>query len=177
MLSVLLGLTGWTLGSLIAPAVQGHPLPEDYPVWLAILFGPVGCLLRWRLGVLNYSLPRPYEWLPLGTLCANLLACMLDFGMAALLAKRGSQLTFVQASVVSALVTGCGGCLSTVSTWVAEVSVVEVTRFESLSFHPCTVPDSSQFVIHSNGFSGVGRWSGSLTCVANTRPLFSHPPP
>lgn len=125
VLAILLGLTGWTLGSLIAPSVQGLPTPSDSYIWLGILFGPFGCLLRWRLAVLNYSLPRPYHWLPLGTLCANLLACMLDFGMAALLAKRGAQLTAVQTSAVTALVLGVGGCLSTVSTWVAEVGHVQ----------------------------------------------------
>lgn len=47
--------------------------------WLAVLFGPFGCTLRWLLSKTNYTLPGEYNWLPVGTLAANMLACTINF--------------------------------------------------------------------------------------------------
>lgn len=47
--------------------------------WLAVLFGPFGCTLRWALSKTNYRLPGKWNWLPVGTLAANMLACLIDY--------------------------------------------------------------------------------------------------
>jgi len=47
--------------------------------WLAILFGPLGCTLRWLLSKTNYKLPGSWNWLPIGTFSANMLACLVDY--------------------------------------------------------------------------------------------------
>lgn len=59
-------------------------------IWFALLFGPFGCILRWRLAVFNGTISGGLggriracapPWLPLGTLLANEIACLLDFAM------------------------------------------------------------------------------------------------
>ena len=47
--------------------------------WLAILFGPFGCTLRWVLSKSNYKLPGSWKWLPIGTFAANMLGCTIDY--------------------------------------------------------------------------------------------------
>ena len=65
-----------------------------------------------------------------GTLVANVVACVADF-VAAVLSVRGGlalgsagypSLMLLLDQPLRATVTGFGGCLSTVSTWVVEVS-------------------------------------------------------
>lgn len=57
----------------------------------------------------------------MGTLAANMLGTAIDFGLQALLTKRGPSLGYWGGLVVSALQTGLCGALTTVSTLVAEV--------------------------------------------------------
>ena len=45
-------------------------------IWMSILLGPVGCLLRWQLGK-NFN--GKFGWFPWGTWAANVGACLLDF--------------------------------------------------------------------------------------------------
>ena len=59
--------------------------------------------------------------LPWGTWTANQLACLLDFALAALLLRGGSQLSEAAVHIVHAVILGVGGCLSTVSTGVVEL--------------------------------------------------------
>ena len=49
--------------------------------WLAVLFGPFGCTLRWLLSKYNYKLPGHWKWLPAGTLAANMIACLVDYAV------------------------------------------------------------------------------------------------
>ena len=48
--------------------------------WFAILLGPFGATLRWKLVTLHGKLPG-WRWFPLGTFVANILACCIDFGL------------------------------------------------------------------------------------------------
>lgn len=47
--------------------------------WLAVLFGPFGCTLRWLLSKYNYKLHGHWKWLPVGTFAANMIACIVDY--------------------------------------------------------------------------------------------------
>jgi fluoride ion exporter CrcB/FEX len=105
-----------SLGTLYNP---GEPFALEV-MWWSILFGPLGCYLRYYLSRYNGVLHGSWKWLPLGTFAANVGACVLDFTMKAVGVRV--PLGTLQAAVVSAVVTGVGGCLSTVSTWVVEVS-------------------------------------------------------
>ena len=85
-----------------------------------MLLGPVGCLLRWRLSPLNYSLPGRARFLPAGTLAANCLGCAASFMCASLLDRVGPGPWGGVA--LRAVQVGFAGALSTVSTLTAEAA-------------------------------------------------------
>lgn len=88
-------------------------------LWFSALFGPFGCVLRWYLSRLNYSLKGYWVWLPFGTLVANLLGCCIDFALLAIQAEV--TLSYWPSLAISAIITGFVGSLTTVSTLVAEI--------------------------------------------------------
>jgi fluoride ion exporter CrcB/FEX len=88
-------------------------------VFLAVLFGPFGCLLRWRLSHANGKLPGKWAWFPAGTYAANTAACAIDFVMAAIALRV--PLRRQSAEVLQAVIVGISAALSTVSTWAVEV--------------------------------------------------------
>jgi fluoride ion exporter CrcB/FEX len=69
-------------------------------------------------------------WLPLGTLLANQIACLVDFAMQSIIVRVGDTRTHVQLSMAVAAVLGFSGCLSTVSTWVVELQKLALQRPE-----------------------------------------------
>lgn len=89
--------------------------------WLSLLMAPFGVALRWQLGVrLNgAAFLGDYKWLPLGTLAANALACLIDGAcMGVLYHSQQSDWHF---TALKAVIVGFNGALSTVSTFVVEV--------------------------------------------------------
>ncbi|CAL5222003.1 g4291 [Coccomyxa viridis] len=91
--------------------------------WLAVLFGPIGCTLRWALSFLNFKLSGEWNWLPVGTLAANMLACTVNFLIGGTSSRIG-KLTPWSTLVTYSIRTGFSGALSTVSTYAAEVHVL-----------------------------------------------------
>lgn len=87
--------------------------------WLAVLFAPVGCILRWRLADLNNKCPGSLSWLPAGTLCANGLACTVDYVLEVIIMRV--VLASAEKAVVLGVIAGVSGSLSTVSTLMIEV--------------------------------------------------------
>ncbi|PWA03414.1 hypothetical protein BB558_000419, partial [Smittium angustum] len=84
---------------------------------VALAFGPPGAVLRWKLSSLNGK----YKSVPAGTLTANLLAVLI------LSVATGIRMTFpIKKSVCLLLNFGIGtgfcGCLSTISTFINELS-------------------------------------------------------
>jgi len=82
--------------------------------FLHLAYAPAGALLRWYLSLYN-PLTAPF---PLFTLVANTLGCVFN-ALPGILAARVTD-GFGQMAV-SAIATGFGGCLSTVSTFVGEL--------------------------------------------------------
>uniref|UniRef100_A0A7S4VXX3 Fluoride ion transporter CrcB n=1 Tax=Ditylum brightwellii TaxID=49249 RepID=A0A7S4VXX3_9STRA len=87
---------------------------------LAALLAPPGAILRWQLSKLNgYNVNNPkWEWVPFGTLAANLIASIISALSSAI------ELRFEDDDLLKiwmgALRTGFAGSLSTVSTFAAE---------------------------------------------------------
>ena len=102
-----------------AAAIFGICWDSEVRFWrkfaAAVLLAPFGALARWQLSSLNGTL-----WLPIGTLCANLLACTISFAAQGV-DTRWSNLHSIYQLLLYALRTGLAGSLSTVSTWVVEV--------------------------------------------------------
>jgi fluoride ion exporter CrcB/FEX len=91
---------------------------------IATLLAPFGTILRWRLSRLNGSITNPrWEWFPIGTYTANMLASTLSCLLAALSVGTESQLAL---TFLNAISSGFAGSLSTVSTFVVEI--VELLR-------------------------------------------------
>lgn len=90
-------------------------------LWLGCLVGPVGVWARWYLARLNgqgLGKMGSLKWLPVGTLSANFLAACI---MAALSTISKAVNTKRCRIIVNGVQFGFLGCLSTVSTFVAEV--------------------------------------------------------
>lgn len=93
--------------------------------WFALLFAPFGCILRWLLSKLNTGSNRKIlPWFPLGTFLANMIACCIDFIIGGVTNKY--SLGYWPAVILPAIRVGYAGSLSTVSTFIAEVSITLV---------------------------------------------------
>jgi CrcB protein len=89
-------------------------------IWLAVLFAPLGCVARWLLAKLNYSLgDERIKWLPIGTLFANYAGAIADYVLAAVVIKVSPS--YWGSLVIGAVENGFCGCLTTVSTLIAEL--------------------------------------------------------
>ncbi|KAG0481268.1 hypothetical protein HPP92_012126 [Vanilla planifolia] len=96
-------------------------LADITTLWLGCLLGPVGVWVRWFLARLNgrgLGTNGSLQWLPIGTLLANFLAASL---MAALSTISKAVNTTRCGLIISGVQFGFLGCMSTVSTFVAEV--------------------------------------------------------
>ncbi|GAB4817231.1 hypothetical protein N2152v2_004277 [Parachlorella kessleri] len=117
--AALLGLLGMTAALAVGTALEtGHTWLRQ--IWIAILFGPLGCTLRWWLSRYNYKLHGSWSWFPIGTFVANMLATAIDFGLQCVFQRR-SNLSYAGHLLLPAVMTGFSGSLSTVSTFVTEV--------------------------------------------------------
>ncbi|GKV37660.1 hypothetical protein SLEP1_g45659 [Rubroshorea leprosula] len=93
-------------------------------LWLACLVGPVGVWIRWFLARLNgrgLGKAGILRWVPFGTLAANVSAACV---MAALATLKKAVNTRTCNTVVDGIQLGFLGCLSTVSTFIAEFNAM-----------------------------------------------------
>ncbi|KAJ2824606.1 hypothetical protein IWW50_003254 [Coemansia erecta] len=97
-------------------------------VSIALLFGPVGTMVRWRLAALNTKHIRCAFGLPLGTFTANVVGSLV-LAIVHIL-QTGVVVRPSQAScyVLQAVADGFCGCLTTISTFVAEIHVLSSRR-------------------------------------------------
>ena len=87
---------------------------------LSTLIAPTGSICRYYLSRLNGIIKaRRWEWVPLGTLLANLIACVVSALAVALnISDNRNEIGHLWLSAIKG---GFAGCLSTVSTFAAEV--------------------------------------------------------
>ena len=95
--------------------------------FLATLFAPMGTLIRWKLSFFNGRLPGSWEWLPLGTLVANVVASVISIVAQGIMDSPSSALQEGWSTLIvfSAIQTGLAGCMSTVSTFVVEALTIQ----------------------------------------------------
>ena len=115
------------LAAAVAGCVTGLAQSADATarvVCLAALCSPFGVIARWQLARLNGTLGAA-PWLPLGTLSANVAACLFDAALAAGYDRSQLSRGAVWGGVLNAAFqAGIGGGLSTVSTAVVETSLL-----------------------------------------------------
>lgn len=89
----------------------------------AMLLAPIGALARWRMSNLNGTL-RYYPWFPYGTFLANFIGSVVSITALAWeyhLESTYHHSPFWVIGTLRALRIGLAGCLTTVSTFVAEI--------------------------------------------------------
>ena len=90
--------------------------------FLAALLSPFGTYSRWYLSRLNGSIRSKYwEWLPIGTFLANMIASIISALCAAFTLKVPDD-QYLANAFLGAIKTGYAGSMSTVSTFVAEIT-------------------------------------------------------
>lgn len=95
----------------------------------AMLIAPTGALLRWKLSGLNGNctfLPEEWQWLPVGTFTANIVGSIVSIVAVAIEYRLDNSNFDVEdfwaIGTIRAVKVGFAGCLTTVSTFVAEIS-------------------------------------------------------
>ncbi|EOY16217.1 Camphor resistance CrcB family protein, putative isoform 2 [Theobroma cacao] len=116
-------------------SVSGALLKEEFgsgssgaQLWLACLVGPLGVWIRWFLARLNgrgLGKSGILRWLPFGTLIANVFAACV---MAALSTVKRTVNTKNFDTVSTGMQLGFLGCLSTVSTFIAEFNAMRESK-------------------------------------------------
>jgi len=110
----------WVL-SIVLAVVKLRSLADGAVLWMGCSVAPPGVWLRWYLARLNgqgIGKHQSFKWLPIGTLAANVLAAGI---MAALAVTSKAVHTNRSTTILSGIQLGFLGCLSTVSTFAAEV--------------------------------------------------------
>ncbi|KAL0351453.1 UNVERIFIED_CONTAM: putative fluoride ion transporter CrcB 2 [Sesamum calycinum] len=118
MLLLMLGLLWGIFGSLEKD--EFNTGSSEAQLFLACMVGPFGVWIRWFLARLNgrgLGKNGMVKWMPFGTLAANVLAACV---MAALATLKKAVKTTNCNTVASGIQFGLLGCLSTVSTFIAE---------------------------------------------------------
>jgi fluoride ion exporter CrcB/FEX len=95
--------------------------------WLSALFAPLGALLRWKLSRFNGRLKGSWQWFPLGTFDANIMASIISAAVAGVTDSGRVEGDTVLEAILYAIKTGFAGSLSTVSSFVAEGYTLQTT--------------------------------------------------
>lgn len=129
------GISVWRIAQGRTGYLHGRndPFSQEF-FWWSILFGPLGCYVRYYLSRFNSALHGSWKWFPVGTFTANMVACIIDYVMKCIPVRH--PLDGASAAVLAGVIGGVGGCLSTVSTWVVEVRLV-VLASKGCSSVPC----------------------------------------
>ncbi|CAK9161650.1 unnamed protein product [Ilex paraguariensis] len=122
MLGLLYGLSGtWEIREFSSGS-------HGAQLWLACMVAPLGVWIRWFLARLNgHGLGKMglLKWVPFGTLIANVLAAC---AMAALATVKKAVKTKTSDTVATGIQFGMLGCLSTVSTFMAEFQAMRESK-------------------------------------------------
>lgn len=117
----------WVL-SIVLAIIKVRNLDDGAVLWLGCSVAPPGVWLRWYLARLNgqgIGKQRSLKWLPIGTLVANVLAAGI---MASLAVTAKAVNTKHSTTVLNGIQFGFLGCLSTVSTFAAEIYAMRSSR-------------------------------------------------
>jgi len=96
-------------------------------VCLSSILSPFGAIIRWILSRYNGFLSGSWHWFPLGTFITNMLASVISMMAYSLelgydVGEEISGIDEASILLLSAIKVGLAGCLSTVSTFVAETN-------------------------------------------------------
>ncbi|KAG6549701.1 hypothetical protein Mapa_008681 [Marchantia paleacea] len=139
VLFLVLGGFLW-MGSLILTVFDSSSNSRR-TLWLACLVAPPGVWMRWYFARLNGQGigPKHYlRWLPFGTLLVNVSASTIEAALATVEVAVGN---YNARLLVGGLQLGLLGCLSTVSTFAAEIQIMHQgrNRWRAYVYPVCTI--------------------------------------
>ncbi|CAI8595862.1 unnamed protein product [Vicia faba] len=146
VLLLILGLLWCVSGVLVISEFKND---ENSFLWIGCIVGPLGVWIRWLLAPLNrHGLGSTcfLNWIPFGTLIANVSAACI---MAALATTKIYVNTRDCDTIIKGIQFGLLGCLSTVSTFVAEFNEMRE------SMHPWRAYVYYVITICSSFFLGI----------------------
>lgn len=123
-LAVIAFATTCLWGAALVLLIRGHSSQSLNILWLACLVAPPGVWTRWHLARFNgKGVGGRLKWLPVGTLLANLIGASLRavLGLLQYVVTNHNAPLFI-----GGLQLGFLGCLTTVSTFAAEVYTMHV---------------------------------------------------
>ncbi|KAK4766060.1 hypothetical protein SAY87_007702 [Trapa incisa] len=123
---LLLGLLWAISGTLLEEEFDDHG--SEAQLWLACIVGPAGVWIRWFLARLNgrgLGKTGSLKWVPFGTLIANVSAACV---MAALATTKKAVNSKNCNIIATGIQFGLMGCLSTVSTLMAEFNAMRESQ-------------------------------------------------
>ncbi|CAN4121058.1 unnamed protein product [Withania somnifera] len=126
LLLILTSLWGTSIGLEVNEFSRGSPKAQ---LWMACMVGPFGVWIRWFLARLNgrgLGKSGLLKWVPFGTLIANVSAACV---MAALATLKKAVNTQTCDTISSGIQFGLLGCLSTVSTFIAEFHAMRGSKY------------------------------------------------
>ncbi|XP_031252617.1 fluoride export protein 1 [Pistacia vera] len=126
ILILLLGVL-WSASGVLTKK-KFHSDSSEAQLWLGCIVGPLGVWIRWFLARLNgRGLGRTgyLKWVPFGTLIANVSAACI---MAALATVKKAVNNNTSNTVANGIQFGFLGCLSTVSTFIAEFNAMRESK-------------------------------------------------
>ncbi|XP_059280419.1 fluoride export protein 1 [Lycium ferocissimum] len=126
LLVILASLWGMSIGLEVNEFSSGSTKVQ---LWLGCIVGPFGVWIRWFLARLNgrgLGKSGLLKWVPFGTLIANVSAASI---MAALATLKKAVNTQTCDTVASGIQLGLLGCLSTVSTFIAEFHAMRGSKY------------------------------------------------
>ncbi|KAM1074531.1 hypothetical protein ACFX1T_019467 [Malus domestica] len=118
----------WSIGG-IQLREEFNSSSSEAQLWLGCIVGPFGVWIRWFLARLNgrgLGKTGLLKWVPFGTLIANVSAACV---MAALSTMKKAVNTKTCDIVATGIQFGFLGCLSTVSTFIAEFNAMRESKY------------------------------------------------
>ncbi|XP_059630788.1 fluoride export protein 1-like [Cornus florida] len=158
MLGLLWGVSGTLLKKEFDSGSSGAQL------WLACMVGPPGVWIRWWLARLNgRGLGRAglLKWIPFGTLIANVSAACV---MAALAIVKEVVNTRTCDNAATGIQFGLLGCLSTVSTFIAEYHAMRESKQSWRAYAYALITIVTSFVLGTLIYS-TPHWIGDTSSV------------
>jgi len=114
----------------------------------SVIFAPFGSLTRYLLSVIfNFN-----SNFPLGTLLANVIGSYIYFGMVAINGYVHT-LSQIEKQVITSVIQGYCGCLTTVSTFILEVDTIKKRKYIYLYFIITLLPIQIVYIILGDIFS------------------------
>ncbi|GFP89769.1 hypothetical protein PHJA_001120700 [Phtheirospermum japonicum] len=145
MLLLMLVLLWGLFGSLAGKEFETGS--SEAQLFLACMVGPFGVWIRWFLARFNgrgLGKNSVLKWMPFGTLAANVLAACV---MAALAILKKAVNTKNCDTVASGIQFGLLGCLSTVSTFIAEFHAMRESSYPWRAYAYATITFLTSFVL------------------------------